>query len=326
MVYNQTIIKEFKKLINQIKYEIDSNPKIIANYYRLRQIKNAFKIIQNYPKKIKKGEELEHIKGIGKGTIKRINEILQTGKLSEIKKQNDIAKHVAKLTQIFGIGKITAHEFVTQYNIKSISQLKKAHKNKIIELNDQILMGIKYHGIYKQNIPRSEINKIDSYIHKILHKLDNEAHAIICGSYRRLKMTSGDIDVLLTHPKVKTKTDLTKYNLLIKYVDALTKDGFIVDDLTHENYKEKYMGFCKLPKHSVRRIDIRYVPNESYYTALLYFTGSGEFNMKMRNLAKGLGYKLNEYGLYKKGKRIEVKSEKDIFDELGMEYISPDKR
>ena len=84
------------------------------------------------------------------------------------------------------------------------------------------------------------------------------------------------------------------------------------------------MGFCKSDK--VRRIDIRYVPYKSYYSALLYFTGSGEFNRNMRTVAISLGYKLNEYGLYKNGKKIKVKSEKDIFNELGMEYVDPSKR
>ena len=83
------------------------------------------------------------------------------------------------------------------------------------------------------------------------------------------------------------------------------------------------MGFCKLKNKEVRRIDIRFVPFQSYYSALLYFTGSYQLNQEMRQIAKKLGYKLNEYGLYKNKKLIKVNSEKDIFDKLKMKYKEP---
>ena len=70
----------------------------------------------------------------------------------------------------------------------------------------------------------------------------------------------------------------------------------IVDDLTDTDNGTKYMGFSKLPRKKVRRIDIRFVPFDYYPAALLYFTGSYELNTQMRQVAKSMGYKLNEYG------------------------------
>ena len=80
-----------------------------------------------------------------------------------------------------------------------------------------------------------------------------------------------------------------------------------------------------------RRLDIRFVPYESWSSALLYFTGSKDFNQKMRYHAKQLGYKLNEYGLYKINQDgsetlINTNSEKDIFMELKLKYVTPSKR
>ena len=43
-------------------------------------------------------------------------------------------------------------------------------------------------------------------------------------------------------------------------------------------------------------------------------------------IAKQLGYKLNEYGIYMDGKKINVNSEKDICDIIGMEYLPPEQR
>ena len=102
----------------------------------------------------------------------------------------------------------------------------------------------------------------------------------------------------------------------------------LVDDITDKNIKTKYMGFCKYKNNPIRRIDIRFVPFNSYYTALLYFTGSKELNTKMRTKANDLGYKLSEYNLIKKSqnKKIKINSEYDIFKKLKMEYITPSLR
>lgn len=332
---NHLIIDEFNKLINQIKTEIDNSPssgEARVHSFRLKQVRNVLEAIKKYNKPITRGEDLQDIKGVGKHSIDRINEILKTGKLSEIKKNtqsNDFSKYIDELKNIIGIGPRSAYELVTVHNIKSVDQLIKAHKNKRIQLNSQVLLGLKYHNVYKQNIPRQEIDQIYNYVATYAKKCNPDLHIIICGSYRRLKMTSNDIDILITHPKIKTKHDIqTKKNYLILLVNALRKAGFLLDDLTDKFYEKKYMGFCQLDKnHDVRRIDIRYVPYESYYAAILYFTGSGPFNQKMRLIAKQMGYKLNEYGIYdNNGKKISIKSEKDIFDALGMEYLPPEQR
>jgi len=339
---NQILLDQFKKLIEQIKFQIDNaidKKESMRNHFRLRQINNVIKIIEKYPKKIKSGNDIKHIKGVGKGTIDRIDEILRTGKLSEIKiktKQKKQLDYIKDLEQVIGIGRKTAYTLVTKHNIKSVKQLKKAYKDKKIELNDKILLGLKYHGKYKQKIPRTEIDKINIFLQNEIKSIDSELNGIICGSYRRNKPFSGDIDLLLTHPSVKTVKQIksNKNNHLKKLVNALQKNKFLVGDMTDKDFQTKYMGFCQLTynskKYPIRRIDIIYVPHISYHPALLYFTGSGEFNQKMRGLAKNLGYQLNQYGLFKleNGKkiRIKIRSEKDIFDVLGMEYLTPEQR
>jgi DNA polymerase/3'-5' exonuclease PolX len=64
---------------------------------------------------------------------------------------------------------------------------------------------------------------------------------------------------------------------------------------------------------------------------LLYATGSGRFNIRMRATAKRLGYLLNQRGLYKKVsstvlRRIPVVSERALFKKLGMKYLAPNER
>ena len=98
----------------------------------------------------------------------------------------------------------------------------------------------------------------------------------------------------------------------------------LVDSMTDKKIKTKYMGFSKLKDNMIRRIDIRFITFDSYYSALLYFTGSGDLNKKMRQIAKDKGYKLSEYGLFDtNGNCISITSERDIFKKLSMEYLPP---
>ena len=120
---------------------------------------------------------------------------------------------------------------------------------------------------------------------------------------------------------------LSDKNHLDDYVSYLHTNKFLLDDITDKNIKTRYMGFGQLnSKSKIRRIDIRLIPIESYFSALLYFTGSYENNQIMRMRAKKLGYKLNEYGLYKNDEMLFVLSEQEIFHKLKMEYLTPDKR
>lgn len=204
------------------------------------------------------------------------------------------------------------------------------------------LIGIKYFHHISHKIPRDEVIKMESLLIKFAHKLNPDLKIQCCGSYRRGRQRSGDIDALMCHPELKTKEDIEHYftyknNILQVYVDLLTEYGFINDHITDGGHS-KYMGLCKLKSDRYklyRRIDIRFVPFHSYGTALLYFTGSKNFNTTMRTKAIKLGYTLSEYGLFKtikengkkcKGEHIPTPSEEDVFNILKMDYKNPKDR
>lgn len=346
---NDVIVNEFKRLIAYLKDKLDTFKKnddkknINAYTFKIRQLSNVLGILKKYPNKITKDnyQELIELSGIGKGSIERIGEIIKKGKLSEIgnfvdakKEKNDA---INELEEIVGVGRAKALEFYEK-GITSIKILKNKIKEKKIEVNDKVLLGLKYHGVYKMNIPRKEVDKyykfmtnVISYINKKYELNDNNNYIFeICGSYRREKLFSNDIDILIS--KKKTKTDKTKsekhLNRIISKLKSKLKNNkdkpLLLDDMTDKNITTKYMGFSKLKDNHVRRIDIRFVPYDSFHSAILYFTGSGDFNKKMRNIAKSKNYKLSEYGLFdENGKKFKVKSERDIFKLLDMEYLPP---
>ena len=346
---NEIIINEFQRLIAFLKDKLDDfkkdNDKKNINVYtfKIRQLSNVLGILKKYPNKITQTnyKELIELSGIGKGSIDRIGEILNEGKLSEIgnfvdskKEKNDA---INELEQIVGVGRAKALEFY-ENGITSIEILKSKIKNKEIEVNDKVLLGLKYHGVYKMNIPRKEVDKYYKFISNVIsyinkkYELDksNEYVFEICGSYRREKLFSNDIDVLISKKKTKiSKTKSEKHlNRFVNKLKSNLKNNkgkpFLLDDMTDKNINTKYMGFSKLKDNPVRRIDIRFVLYDSFHSAILYFTGSGDFNKKMRNIAKSKNYKLSEYGLFdENGKKFKVKSERDIFKLLDMEYLPP---
>lgn len=329
---NSNIINQFELLIKQIQFDIDfsSGKQQLINTFRLKSITDVLQIIKKYPTKITKASELENIKGIGDKSIKRIDEILKTGKLKEIKISSDIDKYlkiIDELDDVIGIGRKKAYELFKKYDVKSIKDLQTKYKNGKIELPDNIIKGLKYMGKIHDKIPRTEIDSMIEILHKTAVKIDSQLFVTVCGSYRRETSTSGDIDVIIVHPSVKTLNDTKSINYIELFVKALKEKKFIIDSLTEDDVYTKYMGICKIKNGLLRRIDIRYMPYESYYSAILYFTGSKDFNKKMRLVAISMGYKLNEYGLFdENNNQFKIKSENDIFNLLGMEYLIPSKR
>lgn len=349
------ILYEFKKLQQQIMFDIDNTTGLtkLKNQYRLKSITLSVKVLEKYNKNkitVQDFPDLLKIKGIGEGTIRRIKEILDTGKLSEIKiTESDklYLKMIEELEEIYGIGRITAYKLFKEHRITSIDELiEKINKKKIV-VPENVMKGIKYAGILDTKIPHNEITEINEFILDTMFEIDIRLFGTTCGSYRRQIDTSSDansskdeflpkkksnsfcsdVDFIIIHHDYKTESSKIEVNYLDVVIRKLIDKKFIIDSLTKTDVKTKYMGIFKWKNSKPRRIDIRIFPLESYYSALLYFTGSKDFNRQMRLNAISHDYTLNEYGLFDENKKMfKVNSEKEIFDLLGMEYVTPDKR
>jgi DNA polymerase/3'-5' exonuclease PolX len=313
---NKQIIDQLLLLATQFKQE--------GNTFKASALFKGLNIIKELDYEIEDITQIEKIKGIGKGICKRVNEILETGKLSELNNKVDKKKIIEELTSVFGIGVKIANKYMNEFNIKNITELKEAHDKNIIKLTDEMLIGLKYIDDLKHRISYIDITNIEAVLQNLLKQYYPELIMEICGSYRRVRETSGDIDILLTCKEPKCN------DYLRKVVDLLTEKTYLVDHLTKKGLT-KYMGICHLFNGQYVRIDIRYIKYDSFAPALLYFTGSGGLNRKMRELANTQGYTINEYGVYKymdkkKGDEIRVKTERDIFELIGMEYLHPRER
>ena len=193
-----------------------------------------------------------------------------------------------------------------------------------VKLTHHQNIGVKYYADFLERVPRSEIEEIEKILKTTLKAIGaNSADYLleICGSYRRGKNDCGDIDVLMSYKGMKKLNP----DFLKVYIHYLTDKGFIVDHLT-TNIKTKYMGVCKLRSDTpARRIDVRAVSYDCFFPALIYFTGSKEFNIDIRKKAIEKGYSLSEYGFKKVDtcSLVTFNSENEIFAFLGMDFVSP---
>ena len=279
---------------------------------------------------IESSKQIEGIPGIGKGILERIREILSTGTLSEtanMTQQPELsnenkAVQLQNLKRISGIGDVKAKQIIERgYTLESLLIDYQTKQNCLEFLTHHQQLGIKHFHDTEKRIPYKEIQEFEKIVSSFHMFTSHEAEFVICGSYRRKKETSGDIDILL-FSKDKKK-DAT---LLTKLCNVLQTYGLLVDNLTDYSKPNvtKYMGYCKMSNCPVRRLDIRCIDWEHVPSAMLYFTGSGEFNRSMRTFAQKQGYKLNEYGVWKNKQKIDgLLSEEKIFNFFGLPYIEP---
>jgi len=346
--FNEEITSVLLALVEQIREEnrkLTDRKAKTANNFRIKQLVGAIDTLSNHGEKIESGKEAMKLKGIGKGIGQRIDTILETGTLpNELKDDNEVDEEteaVKNLSTVTGIGEAHALSFYRKYGVKTVTELKEMFQEGKIKkeknaLTHHMVIGLLYYDDFNVRIPHNEIIRSKKILNKMITHFNKNVPGIkyeICGSYRRQRETSGDMDVLITSPKFQTYEDLhgPKVRVLSEMVDWLIEEGFLIDHLT-QDITTKYMGVCRIDSDGLaRRIDIRMVAYESWPPALLYFTGSGSFNVRMRNIALSQGYTLNEYGLYplnegKKGPMVDVGSEKDIFAKLGLLYIEPKER
>ena len=324
------------------------NLKILADYERIN--KEPFKVkayekvidsIELYDKNIETLEDIKLLKGVGKKIEDKLIEFINTGNITEVDNALNDPKYIlgSKLKDIYGVGPAKITELMTK--VKDFEELREHPEL----LNDKQRLGLKYYDDMRIRIPIAEGRKHYKFVKKILDSLYKGGGAgagagagtvpefEFVGSFRRKNKDMGDIDILIKN----------RPGLVIKdIIKAFEESSYVIERLALG--QNKFMGLCKLsPELPARRIDILVADPSYYYFALLYFTGSYNFNIQMRKIALKKGLSLSEYGFKeanaanaaKAGKADKagiidttdiIHSEEDIFKYLEMDYVEPHKR
>lgn len=261
---------------------------------------------------------LMQLPGVGKGLASKIAEYVKTGhiaKYESMKRKYPI--NLKELTGIQGMGIKRAMQLYRSLGISDLKELKEAiASHKVSSLRgfgkrseDSIAKGIM---LLEKSSGRFLLSDALPMAEEIIDKLTSSGlvkAAIVAGSIRRMKETIGDIDILALSPQGQRVMD---FFVELPGVAAILGKGQTKTSVRFD------MGI---------NCDLRVIAPRSFPAAIQYFTGSRDHNIQVRTIAIKKGLKLNEYGLFTKaGKQINVKSEKEIYSKLGMQWMPPEQR
>jgi DNA polymerase (family X) len=291
-----------------------------ANRFRVRAYQRAAQNIGGLTQNIElliKEDRLKEIPGVGKDLAERIKEFSSTGKVSlyeDLKKS--IPEGLIELLDISSIGPRTAKLLYEELKIKNVADLEKAiakcRLNGIFGIKEKtienIRRGIELLKMGKERMTLAQATVAAEEFVESLKKLPEAKRISTAGSLRRQKETVRDIDMLAASAKPQ------------KIMDVFLSEPCVKEILAQGRTKSSVRT-----KEGIQ-VDCRVVEEKSFGAALLYFTGSKSFNIKLRQLAIRKGLKVNEYGVFKKDKFICGKTEEEAFKALGLAFIEPELR
>ena len=290
------------------------------NPYHIRAYRNAARLIRDLSEDIEvlaKEGKLSKLPGIGQRLQAKILEFLRTGKIEEFERlKQQVPDTIFTLLDIPGVGPKTVKLLYEELGIRSIEDLKRAiERGELLRLPgfgpkkvEKIKKGIE---LFEKSGGRILLGVAVFIADRIVNQLKEHSaveRISVCGSTRRMKETVGDIDILASG----------KNNLEI--IEAF---------VSLPNVKEVLWKGTKKATVIVEegeQVDLRVIEPDSYGAALQYFTGSKAHNIHLRTICLKLGYKLNEYGLFKGDEKIAGRTEEEIYSALGMDTPPPEIR
>jgi len=243
-----------------------------------------------------------------------------------------------ELQKIRGIGPVLAEKLQAELHLdEKISNERLRYILRDEKIFHELPIAAKVDLLY---CPLSEIPR--DIIHVIRGELSKYARRIkfdIAGSYRRGKLVSHDVDIVLAKGELEKMIKLVNSGSQVLHIcepfaqgddkASLLFEILVPIELRHLSYLKDRMSTTK----KVRvKVDIFMFDAQDYIFTLLFATGSGTFNVRMRAIAKKRGYLLNQHGLFIRreddtaGKQISVKNEKELFKILKIAYKTPEER
>ena len=313
-VHNAEIASFFERVADLLEFE-DDNP------FRIRAYRNAARTIRgstvSMADLLKQGEDLSTLPNIGKDLAEKIQVIVETGNLpllSEIEARTPAS--LGELLKVRGLGPKRVKALYKQLDINTLEDLRRAvQSGKIYTIRGfgektikAIESRIKTFSTESKRTKWLEAEEIARPLLDYLEQCNGVKKVVLAGSFRRCKETVGDLDILVSAAVDSQVMDYFSHYDEISNVVSMgsTRSSVILN--------------CGM------QVDLRVIAPESYGAALIYFTGSKPHNIELRKLGQKLGYKINEYGVFKQDKQIGGKTEEELYKTLGLNYIEPELR
>ncbi|WP_020470084.1 DNA polymerase/3'-5' exonuclease PolX [Zavarzinella formosa] len=268
--------------------------------------------------------KIGEIRGVGASLAEKIQQLAETGELPQLTElRAAIPPGVIAMLKIPGVGPKKVKALSEDLKLTTIDELKAACEAGTVaklkgfgaKTQAKILEGIQFLGTVGQRVRLDLALPLGEALLEQLKKLPGVIRAELCGSLRRRRETTKDIDILLSsdNPKPIMDAFVTLPEVMQVVANGETKSSIVAAMVVD---REKI----------VLNADLRVVGDEHFPFALHYFTGSKDHNVRLRQRAIDQGLSLNEYGLKGEGRDVKCKTEADIFAALGLDYIPPELR
>ncbi|MFA6242690.1 MAG: helix-hairpin-helix domain-containing protein, partial [Candidatus Hydrogenedentales bacterium] len=290
------------------------------NPFKARSYENVARALEQHEDGIEtlvQEKRLREVKGVGDALEQKITELVSTGRLEYYEELR--AKFPETLFELFvipGLGAKRIRAVYDELKVHSLSGLERACKDGRVaalkgfgvKTQDKILEGIafarKRRGLFRVDVAWTEAARLRDWV----AGSDAVERIELAGSLRRRKEVVKDIDLVASS---KEPSKLMERFVAYEGVESVTGHGETKSSVVLRS------GIAA---------DLRVVSDEQFPYALHHFTGSKEHNVAMRQRAKELDLKMNEYGLFRGEENVPCGDEAAIFRELGLPFIPPELR
>ena len=255
--------------------------------------------------------------GIGKGLAKDVEQYLSEGKMDSYREAMEgIPPTLMELRSIAGMGPKRLALLHRELGITDLASLQAALADgRVAALPgmgersaENLRRGLEQAVQNRRRMPIAEALALSRRVLDLLGRKVDVKRAVFAGSLRRCRDTCGDLDLLVPAKAGKP----------------------VVDAFTHLPGVERVLAAgdtkASVLFEGMRQVDLRVVPPDSFGAALCYFTGSKEHNVRLRELARKKGLKVNEYGVFRGRTRLAGKTEEEVYAALDLPWIPAEMR
>ncbi|MFG0273538.1 MAG: DNA polymerase/3'-5' exonuclease PolX [Phycisphaerales bacterium] len=334
MAFNDEIAARFEQIAQLLELTGADKFRAIAHERAARTIGDMTTDLEPIAQDL---DALTKIDGIGKKIAEKIGEFAAEGTIGELEElKKEVPAGLLGVLEIPGLGPKTVRAMWQTLGVESVADLKKAiDDGSILEVPrmgkktaENIKKSIVFAESSGERTPLGAAGPIAKGIVERLGKVKGAKEIVAAGSLRRGVETIGDIDILACG---SDEDALREAFVSMEGVDEVLASG-----------ETKSSVRLKAEDASGRtraiQVDLRLVPRDRFGAGLLYFTGSKQHNVRLRERAIKRKMTLNEYGLFEeetkgdappqsKGvKPAAAKTEADIYEALGLPFLPPELR
>jgi len=294
--------------------------------FKVRAFRSAARAIEGLPdsmaEKVKSGKT-SGVRGVGDGVLRRVTELLETGKIAEAEElRKKLPPGILDLVNLPGIGLKTAQLVWNERKISTIDALEAAARaGQLRDLprfgqkrEEKLVLAIEAYRKRAAGPKRRPMAEALVIAEEIVARMKQVPGVVACepaGSLRRRAETVGDLDILVAAEEPA-----------IPAITAAFVDG---PDVTEVLARGDTKSSVVL--QGGMQADLRIVPPASWGAALQYFTGSKDHNVAMRTIAVKKKLKVSEWGVFDEaGGKVAGETEADVYAAIGMRVMPPEIR